>query len=75
MSELDVEAHHRPLSMVSIWGIREIVRLIPACPVILESLVPPDAIDEELEMAARCFETAATERPYSGAFDWTGTAP
>jgi hypothetical protein len=74
LSELDVEAHHWPLSMVSVWGVREIARLIPECPVILESLVPPDAIDEELEMAAKCFETAATERPSAGAFDRTGTA-
>jgi hypothetical protein len=74
LSELDVDAHHRPLSMVSVWAIREIVRLIPECPVILESLVPPDAIDEELEMAARCFEPADTARSYAGVIDLAGAA-
>lgn len=42
---------------------------------ILESLVSPDAIDEELAMAAKCFETAATDRSYADASDWTGRAP
>jgi len=74
LSELDVDAHHRPLSMVSVWAIREIVRLIPECPVILESLVPLEAIDEELEMAARCFEAADTGRSYAGAINLAGTA-
>lgn len=75
LSELDVEAHHRPLSMATVWAVREIVRLIPECPVILESLVPADAIDEELEMAARCFETAATDHASGGAFDLARMAP
>ncbi len=56
LSELDVTAHHQPLSMASVWAVREIARLIPECPVIVESLVAPDAIAAELEMAAMCFD-------------------
>lgn len=56
LSELDVASHHEPLSMAAVWAIREIAHLLPDCPVILESMVRPDAIDSELEMATRCFE-------------------
>lgn len=55
LSELDVKSHHEPLSMAAVWAIREIVHLLPECPVILESVVQPSEIDAELEMAARCF--------------------
>lgn len=55
LSELDVKSHHEPLSMGAVWAIREIVHLLPECPVIIESMVEPDAITSELEMAARCF--------------------
>lgn len=58
LSELDARAHHHALSMATVWSVREIARLIPPCPVILESLVPPEAIDSELRMAAMCFETS-----------------
>jgi hypothetical protein len=57
LSELDVNSHHEPLSMAAVWAIREIAHLLPQCPVILESMVQPDAIDSELEMAIRCFES------------------
>ncbi|MBX3126104.1 MAG: hypothetical protein KF718_05285 [Polyangiaceae bacterium] len=56
LSELDVKAHHEPLSMATVWAVREIVRLIPDCPVILESVVKVAAIDSELAMAAKCFD-------------------
>lgn len=56
LSELDVKSHHEPLSMSAVWAIREIAHLLPQCPVILESMVQPDTIDEELDMAARCFD-------------------
>ncbi len=56
LSELDVKSHHEPLSMAAVWAIREIAHLLPECPVVLESMVQPDGIDAELEMAARCFE-------------------
>lgn len=56
LSELDVRSHHEPLSMAAVWAIREIAHLLPHCPVILESMVQPDAIDGELEMATRCFD-------------------
>lgn len=56
LSELDVQSHHEPLSMAAVWAVREIAHLLPACPVILESMVQPGEIDSELEMAARCFD-------------------
>jgi hypothetical protein len=56
LSELDVNAHHEPLSMATVWAVREIARLIPNCPVVIESVVPADAIDAELDMAAQCFD-------------------
>ena len=56
LSELDVKSHHEPLSMAAVWAIREIAHLLPDCPVILESVVQPNGIDAELEMAARCFD-------------------
>lgn len=59
LSELDVRAHHEPLSMATVWAVREISRLIPPCPVILESLVTPEGIDGELLTAAQCFEDSA----------------
>jgi hypothetical protein len=61
LSELDVKSHHEPLSMAAVWAIREIAHLLPACPVILESVVQPRGIDSELEMAARCFDTMAPQ--------------
>ncbi len=57
LSELDVRAQHHALSMATVWSVSEIARLIPPCPVILESIVPPESIDSELRMAAMCFET------------------
>ncbi len=56
LSELDVKSHHEPLSMAAVWAIREIAHLLPDWPVILESIVQPNGIDSELEMAVRCFE-------------------
>jgi len=67
LSELNNASHHQPLSMATVWAVREIARLIPDCPVIVESVIPPDKIDDELEMAASCFETSATARTI-GAF-------
>jgi hypothetical protein len=58
LSELDVKAHHEPLSMAAVWAIREIAHLLPECPVILESMVAADAIDAELDMATQCFDGA-----------------
>lgn len=59
LSELDVRCHHAPLSMATVWAVREIARHIPPCPVILESVVEPPEIDSELEMASKCFESPA----------------
>jgi hypothetical protein len=56
LSELNARSQHEPLSMATVWSVREIQHLIPKCPVILESVIPGDCIDTELEMAARCFE-------------------
>ena len=59
LSELNAKSQHEPLSMASVWAVREIQHLIPDCPVILESVVRPGQIDAELVMAARCFERSA----------------
>jgi hypothetical protein len=56
LSELDAKSRHVPMSMATVWAVREIAPAIPAVPVILESMVGPDQIARELEMAARCFE-------------------
>jgi hypothetical protein len=50
-----------------VWAVREIARLIPECPVIVESVVAPGAIDAELEMAAMCFELNASDMLSSSA--------
>jgi hypothetical protein len=66
LSEIDATCHHRPLSMATVWAVREIAAHIPDAPVILESVVEPDYIARELEMAAACFEggyRAAWARP------------
>ncbi len=64
LSELNSKSHHDPLSMATVWAVREIARAIPAAPVILESMVTADRIKNEFEMASACFEmparTAAT---------------
>jgi hypothetical protein len=56
LSELDVHSHHAPLSMATVWAIREIASHIPKCPVILESMVSASEIGAELAMAAKCFD-------------------
>ena len=55
LSELDARSHHEPLSMATIWAVREIARSIPPAPVILESVVKEHQIARELQMAAACF--------------------
>jgi hypothetical protein len=59
LSELNNDSHHQPLSMATVWAVREIARLIPDCPVILESVITSEKLDDELEMAAACFEKSA----------------
>lgn len=56
LSELNAKSHHEPLSMAAVWAVREIAHMLPECPVILESMVKPAAIDAELDMASQCFE-------------------
>jgi hypothetical protein len=56
LSELDARSHHEPMSMATVWAVREIAHTIPAAPVILESMVKQQHVAKELEMAARCFE-------------------
>jgi hypothetical protein len=53
LSELDVKSHHEPLSMGAVWAIREIAHLLPHCPVILESMVQPGAIDAIIQVSSR----------------------
>ena len=55
LSELDSKSRHAPLSMATVWAVREIARSIPPAPVIIESMVKPDRIAKELETAAACF--------------------
>ncbi len=61
LSELDAKSRHTPLSMATVWAVREIAHLIPPVPVILESVVQPDKISKEFNTALKCFETT---RPY-----------
>lgn len=56
LSELDAKAHHLPLSMATVWSVAELAARIPDAPVILESVVTPEAIAKELAMARRCFD-------------------
>jgi hypothetical protein len=65
LSELNARCQHEPLSMASVWAVREIAHLIPECPVILESVVTPAQMASELEMAQDCF--ANTVQLASGA--------
>jgi len=60
LSELDVRSRHQPLSMTTVWAVREIAHLIPKCPVILESVVPPEGIHSEVLTARQCFDSART---------------
>jgi hypothetical protein len=66
LSELNVRSQHERLSMASVWAVGEIAHLIPDCPVILESVVKPDEIETELEMAARCFQPAEQYKAVAG---------
>ena len=63
LSELNTRSQHEPLSMASVWAVREIQHLIPDCPVVLESVVAHDQIDAELAMANRCFEISTRLNP------------
>jgi hypothetical protein len=66
LSELDVRSHHAPLSMAAVWAIREIAHMLPMCPVVIESVVSPEAIDSELMIAARCFlDEARSSSPFT----------
>lgn len=55
LSELNARSQHEPLSMATVWAVREIVRGIPCVPVILESVVGEEGIGRELDMARSCF--------------------
>ena len=57
LSELDAKSHHEHLSMATVWAVREIARLIPDVPVIIESVADAEQIDKELALAAACFES------------------
>lgn len=52
LSEVDADSNHVPLSTSAVQSFRRISRLIPAeVPTIIESVLPPEAIAEEIEMA------------------------
>lgn len=59
LSEVSSDSRHHPLSMAMVWAVQEIARHIPTAPVILESVfahVQPRQLDEELHLAAQCFQ-------------------
>ena len=59
LSELDSTSHHAPLSMSMVAAVQEISHWIPEVPVILESCVSAGEVEEELRLAARCFDVQA----------------
>ncbi len=72
LSEVDAACRHQPLSMATVWAVREIAKLIPDAPVILESVVPEARIAHELEMAAACFDPGSAAHGRTGARQVTG---
>jgi hypothetical protein len=56
LSELDARSQHGPLSLATVLSTQGIAHWIAAVPVILESRVPENKIQDELQMARRCFE-------------------
>jgi hypothetical protein len=71
ISEIDAQGHHNPLSLATTIATQNIVGLIPEdVPIIIESIIPPERIDREIEAA----RSALRLRPKTGAkteyFDW-----
>ncbi|QDV75708.1 hypothetical protein [Botrimarina mediterranea] len=57
LSEVDWTCHHVPISTSAALAFQRVASRIPAeIPVIIESVVKPEAIDAELVMAQRCLD-------------------
>lgn len=59
LSELDLRSHHARLSQSMVSAVQEMAHWVPEVPTILESQVPPDEIEAELQAAARAFDGIA----------------
>jgi len=71
ISEIDAQGHHNPLSIATAIAAQSIAGLIPEnVPIIIESIIPPDRIDREVEAArsALRIRPKATAKPEY--FDW-----
>jgi hypothetical protein len=61
ISEVNTRSKHDPLSFVTMLNFQEIAYLIPlATPVIIESIVKPDQIPDEIRRVRTALETRAT---------------
>jgi hypothetical protein len=57
LSEVNWECKHRPISSAALLAYRRVAQLIPEeTPVIIESVVEPNEIVDELKMAMRCLK-------------------
>lgn len=63
LSELDLRSHHARLSQSMVSAVQEMAHWVPDVPIILESQVPPDGIEPELQAAARAFDGGADGSP------------
>ncbi len=72
VSDVGPRGEHLPLSVLSTWAFGRVAARVPAsCPLIIESVIPPEAIARELEAVAQAFEPergqAEPSRPRSHA--------
>lgn len=71
ISEIDNAGRHHALSVVTIWAVQSISKLLPErCPAIIESIVPASGIPKEVEAVKRSF--GDSELPQYG--DWGALA-
>lgn len=59
LSELDSHSRHEPLSMATVLSLRPLAIRLPSVAVIVESVVQPDEVERELEMARAALEPEA----------------
>jgi len=66
MSEVDPQGRHIPITFAALCAFQLVARLIPDdCPVILESMVEPEKIQREVEMARRALKESSDPRDIS----------
>lgn len=63
LSELNHVCAHEPLSMGTVRSVQSLAYAIPDVPVIIESVVRPERIGFELEMARCCFQAMVEKHP------------